>query len=61
MHARITASKPGSAFVVVVDGERHLVGEGSTLFYSGSAVHEYRNEIAEAVTFYIVIDETGAR
>lgn len=47
--------------VVAVDGERHLVGEGSALFYPGNAVHEYRNETPEAVTFYIVIDDTGAR
>ncbi len=47
--------------VVVVDGERYRVGQGSTLFYPGHAVHEFRNETDEAVEFYIVVDDTGAR
>jgi len=47
--------------VVVVDGERHRVGQGSTLFYPGHAAHEFRNETDEAVEFYIVVDDTGAR
>jgi len=47
--------------VVVVDGERFTVGQGSSLFYHGHIVHEYRNETGDEVEFYIVVDGTGAR
>lgn len=47
--------------VVVVDGERFLVGQGSSLYYPGHVVHEFRNETEQPVEFYIVVDGTGAR
>lgn len=47
--------------VVVVDGERFLVGQGSSLYYPGHVVHEFRNETEQPVKFYIVVDGTGAR
>src|SRR5208337_1698816 len=45
--------------VVVVDAERFTVGQGSSLFYHGHVVHEFRNETTEPAAFYIVIDGTG--
>lgn len=47
--------------VVLVDGTRFVVGQGSSLFYHGHVVHEYRNETGGATEFYIVVDGTGAR
>jgi transcriptional regulator with XRE-family HTH domain len=47
--------------VVVADGHRHLVAQGSTLFYPGHIVHEFHNETNEAVEFYIVVDDTRTR
>jgi transcriptional regulator with XRE-family HTH domain len=47
--------------VVVVDRARYVVGRGSTLFYPGHTVHEFRNETKEIVEFYVVVDGTGAR
>lgn len=47
--------------VVVVDGARFVVGQGSSLFYHGHVVHEYRNETSQPTEFYIVVDGTGAR
>ncbi len=46
--------------VVVVDGERFLVGQGSSLFYHGHVVHEFRNESPETAEFFVVIDGNGA-
>jgi len=48
------------ALVVVVDGERFGVGEGSSLFYLANVTHEFRNETDVPVTFFIVVDGTGA-
>lgn len=47
--------------IVVVDGARFTVGQGSSLFYHGHAVHEFRNETDDVVEFFIVVDGTGAR
>ncbi|MBE7201315.1 MAG: helix-turn-helix transcriptional regulator [Parafilimonas terrae] len=49
------------ALVVVVDGERHRVGRGSTLFYPAHVTHEFHNEATEAAEFYIVVDSTRTR
>lgn len=46
--------------VVVVAGERFVVGQGSSLFYHGHVVHEYRNESSETAEFFVVIDGNGA-
>jgi transcriptional regulator with XRE-family HTH domain len=46
--------------VVVVDGERFLVSQGSSLFYHAHVVHEFRNESREAAEFFVVIDGNGA-
>ncbi|MDR3514449.1 MAG: XRE family transcriptional regulator [Azospirillaceae bacterium] len=47
--------------VVVVNGERFIVGQGSSLFYHGHYTHEFHNETDDPVEFYIVVDGTGAR
>lgn len=47
--------------VVMVDGTRFVVGQGSSLFYHGHVVHEYRNETGKPTDFYVVVDGTGAR
>jgi transcriptional regulator with XRE-family HTH domain len=47
--------------VVVADGRRHIVPQGSTLFYPGHLVHEFHNETQETVEFYIVVDDTRTR
>jgi transcriptional regulator with XRE-family HTH domain len=47
--------------VVVTNGQRHLVNEGSTLFYPAHVVHEFHNESEQAVEFFIVIDDTRTR
>ena len=47
--------------VVLVDGTRFVVGQGSSLFYHGHVVHEYRNETGKPADFYIVVDGTAAR
>ena len=47
--------------VVVVDGARFVVGQGSSLFYHGHVVHAYCNETSQPTEFYIVVDGTGAR
>lgn len=47
--------------VVVVDGERFVLGTGDTLFHPGDCDHEYRNESAVPVTIYIVVDDRAAR
>lgn len=49
------------ALVVLIDGARYDIAEGGTLFYPGHAVHEYRNETAETVEFYVVVDGASAR
>jgi transcriptional regulator with XRE-family HTH domain len=46
--------------VVVVAGERFVVGQGSSLFYHGHVVHEYRNESRDTAEFFVVIDGNGA-
>jgi transcriptional regulator with XRE-family HTH domain len=47
--------------IVVADGQCHSVGQGSTLFYPGHTVHEFRNDTDQAVEFFIVIDDTRMR
>lgn len=47
--------------VVVVNGERFIVGQGSSLFYHAHYTHEFHNETDAPVEFYIVVDGTGAR
>jgi transcriptional regulator with XRE-family HTH domain len=47
--------------VVVTDGHRHQVVQGSTLFYPGHVVHEFRNETNGTAEFYIVVDNTRTR
>jgi len=49
------------SLVVVVDRERFVVGQGSSLFYHGHVVHEYHNETDQLTEFFIVVDGTGAR
>lgn len=49
------------ALVVVVGEERFALETGDTLFYPGDRPHEYRNEGAGSVAFYIVIDDRAAR
>ena len=36
-------------------------GQGSSLFYRGHVVHEYRNETNQPTKFYVVVGGTGAR
>ena len=47
--------------VVVTDGQCYLVRQGSTLFYPGHSVHEFRNDTDQDVEFFIVIDDTRSR
>jgi transcriptional regulator with XRE-family HTH domain len=47
--------------VVVVDGTRFVVSQGSSLFYHGHVVHEYRNETKHPTEFYVVVDGAAAR
>jgi transcriptional regulator with XRE-family HTH domain len=47
--------------IVVTNGHRHLVTQGSTLFYPGHTVHEFHNETDHTVDFFIVVDDTRAR
>lgn len=49
------------SLVVVVGEERFALGTGDTLFHPGDRPHEYRNEGADPVAFYIVIDDRAAR
>ena len=49
------------ALVVLVGEERFMLETGDTLFYPGDRPHEYRNESAAPVAFYIVIDDRAAR
>jgi transcriptional regulator with XRE-family HTH domain len=49
------------SLVVVTDDQRHVVTEGSTLFYPGHLRHEFINETAAPVEFYIVVDDTSGR
>ena len=46
---------------VVVGDERYTVASGSSLFYHAHVVHEFHNETADAVEFFIVVDSTGAQ
>lgn len=48
------------SLVVVVEGERFVVGQGGSLFYHGHVVHEYRNETSQIAEFFVVVDGTGA-
>ncbi len=48
------------SLVVVVEGERFVVGQGSSLFYHGHVIHEYRNETGQPAEFFVVVDGTGA-
>jgi transcriptional regulator with XRE-family HTH domain len=47
--------------IVVTDGQRHLVSQGSTLFYPGHTVHEFHNETDELAEFFIVVDDRRTR
>jgi quercetin dioxygenase-like cupin family protein len=47
--------------IVVANGYRHLVTQGSTLFYPGHTVHEFHNEADHTAEFFIVVDDTRAR
>jgi transcriptional regulator with XRE-family HTH domain len=47
--------------VVVTDGRRYLVSQGSTLFYPGHTVHEFRNETNQTTEFFIVVDDSRTR
>jgi transcriptional regulator with XRE-family HTH domain len=47
--------------IVVTDGQRHLVTQGSTLFYPGHTEHEFHNETDEVVEFFIIVDDTRTR
>ena len=49
------------AVVVVLDGARHPVPAGATLFYEGSQPHEFRNEAAEEAEFLVAVDSSGTR
>jgi mannose-6-phosphate isomerase-like protein (cupin superfamily) len=46
---------------VVTGGQRHVVAEGSTLFYPGHTVHKFHNETEEMTEFFIVVDDTRTR
>jgi transcriptional regulator with XRE-family HTH domain len=47
--------------IVVTEDQRHLVTQGSTLFYPGHTVHEFHNETDEMAEFFIVVDDTRTR
>jgi transcriptional regulator with XRE-family HTH domain len=51
----------GGELIVVTNGNRHLVTQGSTLFYPGHTVHEFHNETDHTAEFFIVVDDTRAR
>lgn len=46
---------------VVVADASFMVSAGSTLFYPADVVHEFHNDSDETISFFIVIDSTGAR
>ncbi len=47
--------------IVVTDGQRHLVTQGSTLFYPAHTAHEFHNETDETAEFFIVVDNARTR
>jgi transcriptional regulator with XRE-family HTH domain len=47
--------------IVVTAGQCYPVSQGSTLFYPGHSVHEFRNDTDQEVEFFIVIDDTRSR
>ncbi|HEY0423371.1 MAG TPA: XRE family transcriptional regulator [Rhodopila sp.] len=47
--------------IVVADGQCYSVRQGSTLFYPGHSVHEFRNNTDQEVEFFILIDDTRSR
>ncbi len=46
---------------VVANGQRHLVREGSTLFYPAHVVHEFHDQSEDAAEFFILVDDTRTR
>jgi len=49
------------SLAVVTNGQRHRVGEGSTLFYPAHVVHEFHNDSDETAEFFILVDDTRTR
>ncbi|MFY7961834.1 MAG: helix-turn-helix domain-containing protein [Elsteraceae bacterium] len=47
------------SLIVVVDGARHAVGPGSSLYYPGHVAHEFRNESDAPTVFFVVIDSAA--
>ena len=46
---------------VITNDQRHLVSQGSTLFYPAHVVHEFHNHSEEVAEFFILVDNTRTR